>query len=44
MSDNLMSKGEVVGLIIRLAALTTVSYFTMVSSSPIILYMDSKYH
>lgn len=32
MSDNLMSKGEVVGLIIRLAALTTVSYFTMVSS------------
>jgi len=29
MSDNIMSRGEVVGLIVRLAALTTVSYFTM---------------
>jgi len=29
MSDNMISKGEVVGLIVRLAALTTVSYFTM---------------
>lgn len=29
MSDNIMSRGEVVGLIVRLAALTTVSYYTM---------------
>ena len=29
MSDNLVSKTEVVSLIVRLAALTTVSYFTM---------------
>jgi len=29
MSDNLVSRGEVVSLIVRLAALTTVSYFTM---------------
>jgi len=29
MSDQMMSKGEVVGLIIRLAALTTLSYYTM---------------
>ena len=29
MSDNVVSRGEVIGLIVRLAALTTVSYFTM---------------
>jgi len=29
MSDQVMSRGEVVGLIIRLAALTTMSYYTM---------------
>ena len=29
MSDKMISKGEVVRLIVRLAALTTVSYFTM---------------
>jgi hypothetical protein len=29
MSDHIMSRGEVVGLIIKLAALTTMSYYTM---------------
>ena len=29
MSDNVVSKGEILGLIVRLAALTTVSYLSM---------------
>lgn len=29
MSDGVISRGEVLGLIVRLAALTTVSYYTM---------------
>ena len=29
MSDNVVSKGEILGLILRLAALTTVSYLSM---------------
>ena len=29
MSDNVISKGEILGLIVRLAAVTTVSYLSM---------------